>query len=85
MFGLLDSRFANDIFDLPATKQRLKNVLDSLMRHLAAAELEVNTSKDVTVTTEAPPPSVVGCYNAKFVLSKHRLQYFAAMDFEASG
>ena len=42
---------------LAATKERLKSVF-------AAAGLVLNTSKNVALTTEVPPPSAVGCYNA---------------------
>ena len=53
MLRLLDLRFADDVLIFASTKEEVQNLLDSLLRHLAAARLMLNTSKPVVLTTEA--------------------------------
>ena len=43
MLRLLDLRFADDVFIFANTKEGEQNLLDSLVRHLAAAGLMLNT------------------------------------------
>ena len=45
MLRLLDVRFADDVRIFGTTKEEVQNLLDSLVRHLAAAGLKLNTSK----------------------------------------
>jgi len=59
MLRLLDLRFADDVLIFASTKEEVQNLLDSLVRHLAAARLMLNTSKPVALTTEAQPPSFI--------------------------
>ena len=59
MVRLLDLRFADDVLIFANTKEEAQNLLDSLVRHLAAAGLMLNTSKTVALTTEAQPPSFI--------------------------
>jgi len=56
---LLNLRFADDILLFANTKEEVQNLLDSLVRHLAAAGLVLNTSKTVALSTEAQPPSFI--------------------------
>ena len=58
MVRLLDLPFADDVLIFANTKEKAQNLLDSLVRHLAAAGLMLNTPKTVALTTEAQPPSV---------------------------
>ena len=59
MVRLVDLRFADDVLIFANTKEEAQNLLDSLVRHLAAAGLMLNTSKNVALTTEAQPPSFI--------------------------
>ena len=59
MVRLLDLRFADDVLISVNRKEAAQNLLDSLVRHLAAAGLMLNTSKTVALTTEAHPPSFI--------------------------
>ena len=59
MLRLLDLRFADDVLIFANTKEEVQNLMDSLVRHLAAAGLMLNTSKTVALTTEAQPPSFI--------------------------
>ena len=59
MFRLLDLRFADDVLICAITKEEVQHLVDSLVRHLAAAGLMLNTSKTVALTTEAQPPSFI--------------------------
>ena len=59
MFGLIDLRFADDILICANAKEGVLNLLDSLVRHLAAAGLVLNTSKTVAFTTEGQPTSFI--------------------------
>ena len=49
------------------TKEKAQNLLDSLVRHLAAAGLMLNTSKTVALTTEAQPPSFIQVGNSHMI------------------
>ena len=59
MVRLLDLRFADDVLIFVNSKEEAQNLLDSLVRHLAAARLMLNTSKTVALTTEVQPPSFI--------------------------
>ena len=59
MLRLLDLRFADDVLIFANTKEEVQNLMDSLVRHLAAAGLMLNTSKTVALTTEAQPASFI--------------------------
>ena len=59
MVRLLDLRFADDVLIFANTKEEAQNLLDSLVRHLAAAGLMLNTSKTLALTTEAQPLSFI--------------------------
>ena len=59
MLRLLDLRFADDVLICATTKEGVQHLMDSLVRHLAAAGLMLNTSKTVALTTEAQPPSFI--------------------------
>ena len=59
MLRLLDLRFANDVLLFANTRDKVQNPLDTLVRHLAAAGLVLNTSKTVALTTEAQTPSFI--------------------------
>ena len=59
MLRLLDLRFADDILIFANTKEEVQNLMGSVVRHLAAAGLMLNTSKTVALTTEAQPPSFI--------------------------
>ena len=59
MLRLLDLRFADDVLTFANTREEVKNLLDSVVRHLAVAGLVLNTSKTVALTTEAQPPSFI--------------------------
>jgi len=55
MLHLLDLRFADRVFISTNTKEKVQNLLDNLVRHLAAAKLMLNTSQTVALTTGAQP------------------------------
>ena len=59
MLRLLDLRFADDILIFANTKEEVQNLMGSVVRHLAAAGLMLNTSKTVALTKEAQPPSFI--------------------------
>ena len=59
MLRLPELRFADEVLIFANTREEVENLLDSLVRHLAVAELVLNTSKAVALTTEAQPPSFI--------------------------
>ena len=64
---LLDLRLADDVLIFANTKEKAQNLLDSLVRHLAAAGLMLNTSNTVALTTEAQPPSFIQVGNSHMI------------------
>ena len=58
MVRLLDLHIADDVLFFANRKEK-QNFLDSLVRHLAAAGLMLNTSRTVAFTAEAQPPSFI--------------------------
>ena len=64
-------RFADDVLIFANTKEEAQNLLDSLVRHLAAAGLMLNTSKTVALTTEAQPPSFIQVGDSHLVMPNH--------------
>ena len=59
MVRLLELRFADDVLIIAKTREEAQNLLDSLLGHLEAAGLVLNTSKAVALTTETQPPSFI--------------------------
>ena len=59
MLRLFDLGFADDVLISGNTKEKVQNLLDILVRHLATAGLMLNTSQTVALTTEAQPLSFI--------------------------